>query len=85
VIIGGVAVVLHGHVRDVADLDLIVDRTPLEADRVMRAIVGAGFFPTIPLPLTQVVVMTAVDARQRRLDLHARELTVPVIALDDLI
>lgn len=49
-VLGGVAVVLHGHVRPVADLDTATDHAPDEANRASRALACAGFMPSIPLP-----------------------------------
>jgi len=51
-VVGGVAVVLHGHLRVTADLDLVIE---LEADNIRRALEALGslgFTPTIPVSLT---------------------------------
>lgn len=74
VVTGGAAVVLHGGVREIVDLDLIVDPTPAECVGVSNALARAGFFPTIPLPLAQTVVLTFVDLRGRRVDVHVQNL-----------
>lgn len=49
VVVGGVAVVLHGHPRLTADLDLVVDLAPGEARKVVDALVGLGLRPTAPV------------------------------------
>jgi hypothetical protein len=49
VVVGGVAVVLHGFARLTADVDLIVDLTPAEAHKAMTALVGLGFRPRAPV------------------------------------
>lgn len=49
VVVGGVAVVLHGHARLTADLDLAVDLSPAEARRAIEALVGLGFGPRAPV------------------------------------
>ena len=49
-VISGIAVVLHGHVRPIADLDVVIDPAPGEVERAMRALAGCGFVPSIPLP-----------------------------------
>ncbi len=50
-VVGGVAVVLHGHLRTTMDLDLVVQ---LESDNVRRAL-GAfeelGLQPVVPVPM----------------------------------
>ncbi len=48
-VVGGVAVVLHGHLRTTADLDLVVQ---LERDNVLRAVralAGLGYRPRAPV------------------------------------
>lgn len=47
VVVGGVAVVLHGHIRVTFDLDLIVDMA--QARRAMEALTGLGFQPKVPV------------------------------------
>ena len=42
-VIGGYAVALHGHPRYTKDLDVWVDRTPENAERVVAALVEFGF------------------------------------------
>lgn len=49
-VVGGVAVVLHGHLRTTADLDLVVQ---LERDNVLRALRALGemqYRPRAPVP-----------------------------------
>ncbi|CAN5717758.1 hypothetical protein BH18ACT17_BH18ACT17_04100 [soil metagenome] len=49
VVVGGVAVVLHGHARLTADLDIAVDLSPREATIAMEALVGLGLRPRLPV------------------------------------
>ena len=49
VVVGGVAVVLHGHARLTADLDLAVDLNPEPARTAIEALVGLGLRPTVPV------------------------------------
>jgi hypothetical protein len=49
VVVGGVAVVLHGHVRLTADLDLAVDLDPAEARKAIEGLVGLGLRPRAPV------------------------------------
>ncbi len=49
VVVGGVAVVLHGHARMTADLDLAVDLSPQTAGDAISTLVGIGFRPRVPV------------------------------------
>jgi len=44
-VIGGIACILHGHIRATTDLDILIERTPENAARVLEALsqVGYGF------------------------------------------
>ena len=79
-VIGGVAVVLHGHMRPVADLDIVIDPAPEESERALRALVGAGFVPTLPLPLSMLTVMRLFDRARREVDVFVRY-SIPFDAL----
>ena len=61
VTVGGVAVVLHGHVRLTRDIDLVVDLDHAEALKAVRALTAAGFAPVAPVPAEQFA-----DAEVRR-------------------
>lgn len=98
---GGVAVVLHGYCRRVADLDLVAD--PRSADFTANCLASLGFVASLPLPLSMVSVMRFFDGQGREVDLNvrypvafpdliARAATfpvagrgVPVISIQDLI
>lgn len=49
VVVGGLAIVLHGYARLTADVDLAVDLAPEEASRVIRVLVGMGLRPQVPV------------------------------------
>lgn len=49
-VVGGVAVVLHGHLRTTADLDLVVQLDPENARRAVTALSALGFRPRAPVP-----------------------------------
>lgn len=49
-VVGGVAVVLHGHTRFTADLDLVVDLDPDAARKTIAALEGLGLAPRVPVP-----------------------------------
>jgi predicted nucleotidyltransferase len=49
VIVDGLAVVLHGHVRLTADVDLVVDLDDESSGRVIDALVALNFRPQVPV------------------------------------
>jgi predicted nucleotidyltransferase len=49
VVVGGLAVVLHGHARLTVDVDLVVDLDEGPAIRAIDALVGMGLRPRIPV------------------------------------
>jgi predicted nucleotidyltransferase len=52
VLVGGLAVVLQGHLRATGDVDLIVDLEPDQVTRTLSALLEAGFHPYVPVPVT---------------------------------
>ena len=72
VVISGVAVVLHGHVRPLADLDIVIDPAPGEVERAMRVLAGCGFVPSLPLPLSMLTVLRMFDHAEREVDVFVR-------------
>ncbi|MEO7793842.1 MAG: hypothetical protein ABIV06_03650 [Thermoanaerobaculia bacterium] len=61
VVVGGLAVVLHGHARLTVDLDLIVDLAPEAARKSVSALLSLGFRPLAP-----VDALEFADADRRR-------------------
>ena len=49
VVVGGVAVVLHGHPRMTADIDLVVDLEPSAAKQAIRTLTRMGLRPRVPV------------------------------------
>ena len=49
VTVGGFAVVMHGHVRLTADIDLVVDLEPDKLKGAVRTLTELGFRPRIPV------------------------------------
>ena len=74
VVVSGFAVVMHGHKRDIVDLDVVTDPSPREAQRCMHALALAGFMPSIPLPLEMVSVLRLFDRLSREVDIFVRYL-----------
>ena len=74
VVVGSVAVVLHGATDDVSDLDIVVDPSPDEAQRCIHALALAGFVPSIPLPLPLhlLTVVRFFDQLEREVDVFVR-------------
>jgi len=72
VVVGGVAVVLHGHERPVSDLDIAVSSNPQHANITMQALLMRGFVSSVPLPLNMVTVLRLFDASGREVDVFVR-------------
>ncbi len=49
IVVGGLAVVLHGHPRMTADIDLVVDLDPKAAELAIRTLTGMGLHPRVPV------------------------------------
>ncbi|MFP3939511.1 MAG: nucleotidyl transferase AbiEii/AbiGii toxin family protein [Thermoanaerobaculia bacterium] len=49
-VVGGVAVVLHGFLRTTADLDLVVHLEPDNVRRALNALTELGYHPRAPVP-----------------------------------
>lgn len=52
-VVGGVAVVLHGYLRVTADLDLVIDLSTDNVRRALSAFAALGYRPRAPVPLHQ--------------------------------
>ncbi|KAB7745313.1 hypothetical protein GA707_05090 [Nostocoides sp. F2B08] len=50
VVAGGVAVVLHGHVRTTVDLDIALDLRRENVERALEVLGGLGLRPRLPVP-----------------------------------
>jgi hypothetical protein len=50
VVVGGVAVIAHGHLRTTADLDLVIALDPPNCRSAMNALRGLGYHPKAPVP-----------------------------------
>lgn len=79
VVAGGVAVVLHGHPRMTADLDLVVDLAPAQVRRALDVFTGLGLEPTLPVDVREFA-----EPDTRRAWVDERGMTVfSLVAPDD--
>jgi hypothetical protein len=70
-VVGGVAVVLHGHPRFTADLDLVIQLEPANALKAIEALASLGYRPQVPIPAAEFA-----DADARRAWIEDKGLTV---------
>jgi hypothetical protein len=70
-VVGGVAVVLHGHLRVTADLDLVVKLDRENLEKAVGVLDGLGFRPRAPIPLAHFA-----DAEIRESWVREKGLTV---------
>jgi hypothetical protein len=70
-VVGGVAVVLHGHLRTTADLDLVISLEPANALGAIEALTGLGYRPRAP-----VAAERFADATERAAWIAEKGLTV---------
>lgn len=50
-VVGGVAVVLHGHLRTTLDLDLVLQLDKDNLEKALKVFTDLGFQPQVPVPL----------------------------------
>lgn len=72
VVVSGVAVVLHGHIRPVFDLDIVIASTTDEQNSALETLMYAGFVPSIPVPLHMLTVLRMFDQSEREIDVFVR-------------
>lgn len=70
-VVGGVAVVLHGSLRTTADLDLVVRLDRANTERAICALESLGYRPRAPVPATAFV-----DEAQRESWVRDKGMTV---------
>ncbi len=51
-VVGGVAVVLHGHLRTTMDLDLVIGLEPENVRQALEALSALELQPIVPVPIT---------------------------------
>jgi hypothetical protein len=72
VVVSGVAVVLRGYDRPIADLDIVISAQPGEPERAQHALMLGGFVPSIPVPLAMLRVLRMFDRSAREVDVFVR-------------
>ena len=77
-VVGGLAVVAHGHVRFTADIDILLDFDEENLRRAMEVFASLGFRPRAPVPLRQFA-----DAEIRQGWIRDKGLTVFSLFSDD--
>lgn len=65
-VVGGVAVVLQGHPRFTADLDLVLDLDPDNAVKALGVLAASGFRPRPPVPLLSFATRRCGDPGSTR-------------------
>ncbi len=70
-VVGGVAVVLHGYLRTTADLDLVIQLERANVERAISALTALGLQPRIPVAPDQFA-----DPRQRSEWVSTKGMTV---------
>lgn len=70
-VVGGVAVVLHGHLRTTADLDLVIRLEPDNVRRAIEALSKLGLRPRPP-----VAALAFADPAQREDWINTKNMTV---------
>jgi predicted nucleotidyltransferase len=84
VIVGGIAVILHGSPRLTADLDIVIDLEPARARTVIDVLQGAGFVAEVPVDIRQfadekVRRSWIADKHMKALSLHDGEMPPTVL------
>lgn len=65
VLVGGLAVALHGYSRVTMDVDVVLANEPENLERFVTAARGAGLMPTIPVPIESLSRPDLIDQWHR--------------------
>lgn len=71
VVVGGMAVILHGYLRATADLDLVIGLAPANCKRGLEALASIGFQPRLPVAIDEFA-----DPRKREEWIEQRNMLV---------
>lgn len=77
VVVGGLAVVLHGYARLTVDLDLAVDLEPSEATKVIDSLLALNLRPTAPVDPAGFADATTREQWTREKNMEVFSLTDP--------
>jgi predicted nucleotidyltransferase len=77
VVVGGLAVVLHGHARLTADVDLAVDLMPEAAERAIEALTAIGLRPRAPVRAEEFADPVARSRWRSEKNMHVLSLWDP--------
>ncbi len=81
VVIGGIAAVLHGVPRATFDLDILIEATPANAEKLLRALVDAGLGTASLITAAELLAHEITIFKDRvRVDVQTR---TPGIAFED--
>jgi len=84
VVVGGVAVVLHGHLRLTADLDLVLDLSSDNVLSALRVLQQQGLRPRLPVAAEQFADPVIRERWQRERHLEVFSLHDPADALREV-
>lgn len=84
VVVGGVAVVLHGHPRSTADLDLVLDLSSDNVSSALGVLQQQGLRPRLPVPAEQFADPEIRERWQRERHLKVFSLYDPADALREV-
>ena len=85
VVVGGMAVILHGYLRATADLDLVIGLAPENCRRGLQALSEIGFKPRLPVPIEDFADPRKREAWVEQRNMHVFQLwdpNKPLRALD---
>jgi hypothetical protein len=71
VVVGGMAVILHGYLRATADLDLVIGLAPANCKHGLEALASIGFRPRLPVAIEEFA-----DPRKREERIEQRNMLV---------
>lgn len=78
VVIGGIAVILHGVPRATFDLDVLIEATPDNVDRLLKALLDAGL-GTAALTTVEAVLAKEITVFEDRLRIDVQTATPGIV------
>ena len=77
VLVGGLAVALHGYQRVTMDVDVVLEMNEANLDRFIAAAEAAGLRPTVPVPIGSLRQPALIDQSYREKGMLAFSLRSP--------